>query len=153
MDPKEQLLNQIAAAEAKLVELSEDFGPEIARRFVELLNEESERVAIIWEDGGCPLDITLDVLWKIPAHGQTQAWRQIGENLIACASIQADTEINSIAWLKGMEKHAKRHTEYSRRLNRGDVRSIAKVGPGKARFDGELKLRRDKRAETGTIRP
>lgn len=136
---------------AKLVELSEDLGPEIAARFTTLLNEEAERVPVIWEDGGCPIHITLDLLWATPAQGNMQMWRMIGENLIACAMMQTNTEITSVMGLQGMEKHVKKHTALGRQLSRGEVRSVAKVGPGKARFDGELQARRERRAATGQI--
>ena len=151
MDPKEKILDVVAQTDAALVELHEDYGEEFARRFKILLTEAGERAPKIWAEGECPIELTIDAWGRVPRQKQNQQWRAMGENLIASAQRQAWVEIMSIPYLQLSAKWSARKKAAMAGISRADIRSMAKAGVGKARFDTELQARRDKRANAAQV--
>lgn len=146
MDKKERLLDEIADAYGEIDDLVEEHEEEVKRRFDILLNEEGERVPSIWKAGECPLNVTIDLLMRVPVPQRGEQWEMLGKRLVSCAYEQAWVEVMSIPFLKVATKHAARVDKARQSLSRSDVRSIAKIGPGKARFEEKRNGRRARRA-------
>lgn len=145
MDNKEKLLDAIADAYAEIDDKVEEHSAEFRKRFNALLNEEGERVPEIWESGGCPLNVTLDYLSKVPVAQRGEQWNIFAGRLFSCAIDQTWIEIYSIPFLLVAPKHSKRERDAASNLGDEGVRSISKVGPGKKRFEDKRNSRRERR--------
>lgn len=149
MDPKEKLLDAIADAYAEIDDKVEEHSAEFRKRLNVLLNEEGERVPEIWEAGGCPLNVTLDGLSRVPLNQRGEQWNILTGRLFSCALDQTFIEIYSIPFLNIAPGQAKTVRDAGRQLGDSGVRSVAKTGPGKPRFEMMRNSRRERRMIDG----
>ena len=145
MGAKEQILDIVAKTDAAIVELHEDYGPEFAQKFKSLLNNPKKRVPKIWAESDCPIGLTIGQWASVPRPKQGRLWRAVGEDMIACAQRQAFVEIMSIPYLKFARKWSDRKRAVVKKMKSSDVRTVAKQGVGRDRFDKALQGRREKR--------
>lgn len=141
----ERLLDQHADAFGDVDDVAESMQEKFSKRFQQLQNEPQERIPEIWDDGGCPIGVTMDGMDQVPQANRNDEWDKLVQALLACAKEQAWCEVISDPLLRTAEKHARRKEAIRKQMSASQIRQAAKTGPGKARFDSMRQARREKR--------
>lgn len=129
--------DRIADAFASIDELVSDAATKFKGRLLTLLNKQGERNEGIWNDAGARLDLTMDMLVRVPLaqRSSTNEWMSSFERMLAAAMEQTWIELEALPMFAKATKHLQRVKSAWSEMSQTELRQAAAEGTSTETFN------------------
>jgi hypothetical protein len=135
------LLDKEAEAHAEIDGFVEDKEAAFSEGMYDLLLSANNRNISIWEAFGAHPELTLIEYGMVEIHSRGPQWNAEVSTMVAAARMQTWVNVFGVEYLALVERNAQTITAAANRLDNKGLREAAKLGIGKARFDGAKERR------------
>lgn len=140
--------DRIADAFASVDELVADAAHAFRERLLTLLNEQSERNEVIWNDAGAPLNITVDMMARVPVRERqlSNEWMNTMSIILAAARRQAWLEVIANPLFAKAYKHSARVKDTAGQMSKSELKHAADEGVSHEAFNKAKRARMERTA-------